>query len=230
MIRHLSSSRSEASAGRAVAKEAWCDSDSSLKDRMSRTTTASSATIARTLTISRRGSFCSGMAASVVEHLDGRGLIAQRRREESPKLLLRLILGGCALGRFKALRPTLRGDGRGQIGELLRLKRQELVTRLGRLECASRTLARPDKRRHLGPIRVEVADDPGLNAQGILQAGHGVLPACLRVGDQRLVRLACRCRRVGRRKRLIDLLDIKGDPLRLPEELLRTLSGLLKLL
>src|SRR5262245_25844756 len=108
---------------------------------MSRTTTASSATIPPMLTISRRGSCRSGMGASVVEHLDGRGLIALTGCEEPPKLLLRLILGGCALGRFKALCPALRCDGRSQIGELLRLKRQELVARLGRLKSPGRALA-----------------------------------------------------------------------------------------
>ena len=36
-----------------------------------------------------------------------------------------------------------------------------------------------------------IADDAGLHPHGVLKAGDRVLPARLRVGDQRLIRTGC---------------------------------------
>ena len=81
-------------------------------------------------------------------------------------------------------------DDRRKIGELLGLQGQKLIAGLARLQRTGRPLARGDERRHLGTVGIEVADDGGLRPHGVLQAGHRVLPARLRVCDQRLVRKA----------------------------------------
>ena len=92
-------------------------------------------------------------------------LIAGARRQKPPKLLLPLILGGGLLGALKALGPSLRGDGGGEVRELLGLERKDLIAGLGRLKRAGRRLARRDQRRHLRAVGVEIADDASLNAQ-----------------------------------------------------------------
>ena len=153
-----------------------------------------------------------------MEHADGGRLIARVGREEAAKLLPRLVLGGHARGRLEALGPPLRSDRRREIGKLLRLESHELVTGLRRLQRPCRALAGIDQGGHLGAVGVEITDHRRLNAQSILQARHGILPTRLRIGDQRLGRLIRRCRRIGRRKGPIDLLDIVGDVLRLQQE------------
>jgi hypothetical protein len=52
-------------------------------------------------------------------------------------------------------RPSA-GDGRGQVGELLRLNRQQLVAGLGRLQCAGSRLARRDQALHRAPRTFDV--------------------------------------------------------------------------
>lgn len=59
--------------------------------------------------------------------------MALARRQKPPQLLAALILRRRALSRFKILRPALRCNGRREIGELLSLKRKDLVARLRRL-------------------------------------------------------------------------------------------------
>ena len=102
-------------------------------------------------------------------------------------MLPALVLSGGMLGGLQVLRAPMGRDDRGEIRELLGLQRQELIAGLARLQRTGRALARGDKRRHLGTVGVEVADDRGLRPHGILQAGHRVLPTRLRVRDQRLV-------------------------------------------
>jgi hypothetical protein len=66
-------------------------------------------------------------------------LIASAGYEKATKLLPALILGGGALGSFEGVRPSLRGNRCGQIGELLRLQAKELIaglTGLQRARCA----------------------------------------------------------------------------------------------
>ena len=160
----------------------------------------------------------------------GGRLIAGARRQKPPKLLLPLILGGGLLGALKALGPSLRGDGGGEVRELLGLEGEDLVARLGRLKRAGRRLARGDQRRHLRAVGVEIADDASLNAKSVLQGADRVLPALLSIGDQRLAGLAGVRGSVGRLERMVDLLDIVGNVLGLAQELLGALDRRLKLL
>ena len=68
-----------------------------------------------------------------MKHLHVLGLIALAGGQKTPQLLAALILRRRALGRFKILRPALRCNGRREIGELLSLKRKDLVAGLCRL-------------------------------------------------------------------------------------------------
>ena len=106
----------------------------------------------------------------------------------------------------------------------------DLIAGLHRLERTGRRLAGGHERRHLRSVAVEIADDPRLNAHGVLQARDGILPARLRIGDERLTGLAGGSRRVRRREGAVDLLHVVGDALGLRQELLRLLDGLLDLL
>src|SRR3546814_12990532 len=65
------------------------------------------------------------------------------------------------------------------------------------------------------PVGVDVADDAGLDTHRILQAADGVLPALARTGDELLARGGHRRIAVGRSERLVDVLDVVGDALRL---------------
>ena len=145
---------------------------------------ASNVIVMATLIVSRMGSRRSDMLVSVVKHLDGGRLVALARHQEPTELLPRLILGRRPLGRLEALCPPLCRDCRGEVCKLLRLKRQKLIASLGRLKGARGSLTGPDQRRHLGAIGIEIAHDRRLDAQGVLQALHRVLPSRLRVGDQ----------------------------------------------
>ncbi len=131
---------------------------------------------------------------------------------------------------MKRLRPAIgRDDGR-EVGELLRLKRQELIASLCHLKGASRALALTDQRRHLRSIGIDVADNAGLDTHGVLQAADGILPARPGIGDELLVRGGQRDIGVLLLEGPIDLLNVEGDVLGLVEQLLRPLYGLLKLL
>ena len=67
---------------------------------------------------------------SLVEHLDGLGLIALTIGEELIELRARLFLICGGAGAIEALRTRLGRDDRGQVSELLRLQRDELVAGL----------------------------------------------------------------------------------------------------
>ena len=124
----------------------------------------------------------------------------------------------------------MRSNGRREIGELLRLQRKELVAGLTRLQRARCALARGYESRHLRAVRIEIADDGGLYPHGVLKTRDSVLPARLRVSDQRLIRLIGGSWRIGGRERPVDLLNVIGDALGLGEQLLGTLDRLLELL
>src|SRR3546814_10980440 len=70
------------------------------------------------------------------------------------------------------------------VRELLCLKGKKLISSLRCLQGAGRALALADKSRHLRPVRVDIANDAGLNATSILQAADGVLPARTCVADE----------------------------------------------
>ena len=55
---------------------------------------------------------------------------------------------------------------------------------------AGRPLAGGDQRGHLRTVAIEVADDRGLCSHGVLETRHRILPARLRIRDQRLIRKA----------------------------------------
>src|SRR3954453_23648604 len=93
---------------------------------------------------------------SSVEHPHVLGLVALPRRQKPPELFSPLVLGYRSLRRLKALRPTLCRDSGGEIGELLRLKCEDLVAGLGGLQGAAGTLARRYERRCLDAVGIEV--------------------------------------------------------------------------
>ena len=159
-----------------------------------------------------------------MEHPHVSGLIALSRRQKPPELFSALVLCGGALTCFKALRPTLSREGSREIGELLRLKRQNLIAGLGRLQGATGTLTRCHKRGRLDAVGVEVADDAGLNPKRVLQRSNRIVPPLLSVGHQHLVRLAAGGRRIAGRESAIDLLDVVGDALGLGQQLLGPLD------
>ena len=66
----------------------------------------------------------------MLEHPGVAGLIALAGCEEAAKLLTPLLLRRGALGCFKALRTSLRGNDGGEIAELLRLQGEDLVAGL----------------------------------------------------------------------------------------------------
>ena len=137
------------------------------------------------------------------------------------ELLLRLRLVRDVAGALQALGARDRRHDGGQVGELLRLQRDELVAGLGRLKRAGGRLARRDQRLDLRARAVEVLHDAGLHPHGVLEAGERVLPARLRVGEE-LLRggRAGIALRIALRERLIDRRDVVGDALGLGEELL----------
>src|SRR5947208_2640826 len=119
---------------------------------------------------------------SLMEHPHVLELIALSRGQKPPELFSALVLRSRALSCFKALRPALSREGSREIGELLSLKRKDLVAGLRCLQSATGTLARRHKRGRLCAVGVEVADDAGLDAERVLQRSDRVLPARLRVG------------------------------------------------
>ena len=159
-----------------------------------------------------------------MEHLNGRGLVTNTRRQEAAELLPALILRGCALGCLQALGASLRRDRSGQISELLGLECCELIAGLCRLQCSGGGLARCYKRGHLRAVGVQIGDNAGVHSQRILQRRQGRLPTRLRVSYQCLARCAGRGRGIGCRKGAVDLSDVVGDALRLIQKLLGALD------
>src|SRR3546814_3594679 len=85
-------------------------------------------------------------------------------------------------------------------------------------------LALADKSRHLRPVRVDIANDAGLNAKSILQAADGVLPARTCVADELGIGAGQRNACIFLAENLVDLLNVVGDVLRLIQQLLGTLD------
>src|SRR3546814_5701186 len=89
----------------------------------------------------------------------------------------------------------------GQVGELLRLQRQQLVPGLGGLERAGRRLAGGHQLVDRAARTTQIADHTGLDIHGVLEGGDAVAPAASRARDHRALRTR------------------KIDVLRLPSEL-----------
>src|SRR3546814_19121529 len=68
-------------------------------------------------------------------------------------------------------------------------------------------LALADKSRHLRPVRVDIANDAGLNAKSILQAADGVLPARKCVADELGIGAGQRNACIFLAENLVDLLN-----------------------
>ena len=132
--------------------------------------------------------------------------------------------------RVQRLRAALRGDQRGEIGELLRLQGEKLVARLRCLKCAGCGLARRNEAVHRRARAVDVTDDAGLNAQRVLERADAILPARIGVGDHLRVGAGERGASVAAVECLLDVSHVVGDPLRFAEKLLRALDLLLQLL
>src|SRR5690606_39852307 len=110
------------------------------------------------------------------------------------------------------------------------LEREKLVAGWRGYQCAGSILALADKLGHLGAVGLDIADDSGLNAHGVLQAADRVLPAAAGIGDKLLVGGRERDVAILLLERLVDVLHVEGDALRLAEKLLRALDVLLDLL
>src|SRR6266446_5671475 len=107
-----------------------------------------------------------------MEHLHCCGLVTLAVRQERLEWFPALVLSGRSLSRLQALGTPLSGDCCREIGKLLCLKREKLITGLARLQRPRSALARINKRRHLGAIAVEVPYNGGLHPHGILEAGN----------------------------------------------------------
>ena len=116
-----------------------------------------------------------------MEHLHGLRLVTPTSGQKSIELDACLFCVRDRPGAIKALCSRLRRDKRGQIEELARLQRNELVAGLRGLQDADGRLARRDERPDLGPGGVERLNHPSLDPQCIMVADERVLPACLRV-------------------------------------------------
>src|SRR5690606_14831421 len=96
---------------------------------------------------------------AAVEHLRVAGLVAAARRQKAAALLAPLCGGRGPLGLRQRAGAAIGRDQGDQVGELLRLEGEKLVTGLGRLQRAGCRLALVDERRHLRAVRVDIADD-----------------------------------------------------------------------
>src|SRR3546814_13786534 len=76
----------------------------------------------------------------------------------------------------------------GQVGELLRLQRQQLVPGLGGLERAGRRLAGGHQLVDRAARTTQIADHTGLDLHGVLDGGDAVAPAAFRAPDPRSLR------------------------------------------
>ena len=103
-----------------------------------------------------------------MKHLDGLGLISAPARKKAAELLVSLFLICGGASPIEALGARLRRDERGQIGDLLGLKRDQLVAGLGCLQLADGRLARRDERISFGARRVQIPDHASLNSQRVL--------------------------------------------------------------
>ncbi|GCC49287.1 hypothetical protein chiPu_0033461, partial [Chiloscyllium punctatum] len=69
-------------------------------------------------------------SVAVVEHLRVARRVARPRREKAATLFAALFCGGAALGFGQRVGAAVGGEKRDKIGELLRLKGENLVARL----------------------------------------------------------------------------------------------------
>src|SRR3546814_4288297 len=99
-------------------------------------------------------------------------------------MLAALLVGGGVARGFERLGAALRGEKRGEIGDLTRLQGKKLVAGLGRLKRAGRRLAGADDVRHRRLRAFDIADHTRLDAQRILEAADAVPPALAGVCDQ----------------------------------------------
>src|SRR3546814_463226 len=162
--------------------------------------------------------------------MPGRVRSVAAARHEAAELLASLRFGGGVAGGFERLSASLRSDQCREVRDLLGLQGEKLVAGLRRLQRSGRRLAGADDVRHGGARAVDIADHASLDLQRILEPGDAGLPAVLRAVDQRLVGGVEVHVAVAGRKRLLDLLDVIGDALRLPEKLLGLTTLRLKLL
>src|SRR5579871_3500929 len=159
--------------------------------------------------------------SSLMEHLDGLGLIAPAGAEKLIELRAALLLVGGEAGPIEAPGARLRCDERGEIEELTRLQGDQLIAGLVCLKEAGGRLARGEESVGLRPGDFECLYDAGLDAQRVLIARERVLPTGLRVAGKLLGRgRGWVALRIGTPERLIDLVDIVGDTLGLIEKLL----------
>lgn len=112
-------------------------------------------------------------SVAVAEHLRIAGLVAGTRREEATALLSPLVGGRRTFGFRQRGGAAIGRDQRDQIGKLLRLECEKLIAGLGRLQCALRALALADEVRHLGAVRIDIADNAGLGPNGTSVAPTG---------------------------------------------------------
>ena len=94
--------------------------------------------------------------------MNGLRLITLTAGEETVDLGARLLLVGCVASACQRVSARLRGNERGEIGELFDLQRGQLITRLRRLQCPNRGLACRDERVRLAPGGRERLDDTRL--------------------------------------------------------------------
>ena len=168
-----------------------------------------------------------GSASS--EHVDGGRRVAGPRRDEAAQLFACLFLACRLSGLFERLRAALGGHQGGEIGQLLRLQRDELIARLRRLQRAGGVLALRDEVGHGCPGPVEIADDAGLGLQRILEACDGCLPAAAGTCHQFRIAESGEPGGVVGVEGVLDAGDIIGDALRLAEQVLGALHRLLQL-
>jgi len=121
--------------------------------------------------------------SSILEHADG-GRTVGGAGHEAGELLAGLFLRGSVTSLLQSLGPSLRGEHRGQVGDLLRLHGEQLVAGLRRLKHADRRLAGVDQCAGLRARAFQIGDGGGARLQRVLEGGDGLLPALLRRGDE----------------------------------------------
>jgi hypothetical protein len=116
------------------------------------------------------------------------------------------------------LGSTLCDEGGSEIGKLLRLQSEELISGLGCLQGARCRLAGADQRVDARLGVTEVRDDTGLHRQGILERADAVLPSRIRIGDHAGVVALQGGTSVAIGECALDRLHVEGDPLGLAEQ------------
>src|SRR3546814_9450034 len=104
--------------------------------------------------------------------------------EEAAEALAGFSLLSGVARRLERLRTALRRHHRGQVGELLRLEREQLIARLRRLQRAACRLTGRHQRVDRRPGAIEITDCPGLYPKRIFERADNVLPAAVRSDEQ----------------------------------------------